>query len=126
MNPWGVLALGVSGAHNYGASLTYVENASGTPGTLANPRYKQTLTYNDAGNTLTGYDFDWTDEVLPAYDDNGNQIGNTGADVWFEGSAFMSLAYYLQGNASKADAINTEIIKKQGTSGASLGVFPTR
>lgn len=118
-----MLALGVSGAHNYGASLTYVENASGTPGTLANPRYKQTLTYNDAGNTLTGYDFDWTDEVLPAYDDNGNQIGNTGADVWFEGSAFMSLAYYLQGNASKADAINTEIIKKQGTSGASLGGY---
>ncbi|WP_313640181.1 fibronectin type III domain-containing protein [Paenibacillus sp.] len=124
VNPWGVLALGVSGTHNYGASLAYVENASGTPGTLANPRYKQTLTYNDAGNTLTGYDFDWTDEVLPAFDDNGNQIGNTGADVWFEGSAFMSLAYYMQGNTSKADAINTEIIKKQGTSGASLGGIP--
>ncbi|MEK3659125.1 fibronectin type III domain-containing protein [Paenibacillus sp. FSL F4-0236] len=124
VNPWGVLALGVSGTHNYGASLAYVENASGTPGTLANPRYKQTLTYNDAGNTLTGYDFDWTDEVLPAYDDNGNQIGNTGADVWFEGSAFMSLAYFMQGNVSKADAINTEIIKKQGTSGASLGGIP--
>lgn len=25
----------------------------------------------------------------------------------------MSLAYYLQGNASKADAINTEIIKNK-------------
>ncbi|WP_285229643.1 fibronectin type III domain-containing protein [Paenibacillus albidus] len=124
VNPWAVLALGSSGTHNYGASLAYVENASGTPGTLANPRYKQTLTYNDAGHTLTGYDFDWTDEVLPAYDDNGNQIGNTGADIWLEGSAFMSLAYYLQGNTAKADAINMEIIKKQGTSGASLGGIP--
>ncbi|WP_157261299.1 fibronectin type III domain-containing protein [Paenibacillus wynnii] len=124
VNPWGVLALGLTGTRNYGASLAYVENAAGNPGTLANPRYKQTLTYNDAGNTLTGYDFDWTDQVLPAYDDNGNQIGNTGADVWFEGSAFMSLAYYMQGNLAKADAINTEIIKKQGTSGPSLGGIP--
>ncbi|WP_047171602.1 fibronectin type III domain-containing protein [Paenibacillus borealis] len=124
VNPWGVLALGLNGTRNYGASLTYVENAAGTPGTLANPRYKQTLTYNDAGNTLSGYDFDWTDEVLPAYDDNGNQIGNTGADVWLEGTAFMSLAYYMQGNTTKANAINTEIIKKQGTSGPSLGGIP--
>jgi chitodextrinase len=124
VNPWGVLALGTNGTRNYGASIAYVENASGNPGTLANPRYKQTLTYNDAGNTLTGYDFDWTDEVLPAYDDNGNQIGLTGADVWFEGSAFMSLAYYMLGNTAKADAINTEIIKKQGTSGPSLGGIP--
>lgn len=124
VNPWAVLALGTTGTHNYGASLDYVENANGVPGTLANPRYKQTLTYNDAGNTLTGYDFDWTDEVKPAYDDNGNQIGNTGADVWFEGSAFMSLAYYMKGDVSKANAINTEIIKKQGTSGASLGGIP--
>jgi len=124
VNPWGVLALGTSGTHNYGASLAYVENANGSPGTMDNPRYKQTLTYNDAGNTLTGYDFDWTDQVMPAHDDNGNQIGSTGADVWFEGSAFMSLAYYLQGNTAKADAINNEIIKKQGTSGASLGGIP--
>lgn len=36
----------------------------------------------------------------------------------------MSLAYYMQGNQTKADAIIHEIVKKQGTSGSLLGGVP--
>ncbi|MCZ8518643.1 MULTISPECIES: fibronectin type III domain-containing protein [Paenibacillus] len=124
VNPWGVLALGLTGTRSYQSSLAYVENANGSPGTLANPKYKQTLTYNDQGGVMTAYDFDWSDEVKPAYDDNGNPIGSSGPDIWLEGSAFMSAAYYLQGNTAKADSILNELAKKQGTSGPSTGGLP--
>ncbi|MDO3413183.1 hypothetical protein QWJ34_25755 [Saccharibacillus sp. CPCC 101409] len=124
VNPWGVLALGLSGAHDYQSALSYVENANGNPGTLANPRYKYTLTYDNAGNTMTAYDFDWDGANNPLYDAQGNLIGYSGPDIWLEGSAFMSAAYYLQGNTAKADSILNELAKKQGTSGASTGGLP--
>lgn len=110
--PWGVLALGTSGVHNYSNMLAYVENANGTPGTLSNPRYKQTLVYNGV-NTLTSYDFDWQDDGAPGSSSSGG--GVLGADIWFEGSAFMSAAYYLAGNEDKANEILVELAKKQST-----------
>ncbi|MWC29605.1 fibronectin type III domain-containing protein [Paenibacillus sp. MMS18-CY102] len=123
VNPWGVLALGLSGTRNYQASLSYIENANGA-GTTESPKYVQSLTYDGSGALLTAYDFDWQYDCAVANDQNGNPIGNRCADVWFEGSAFMSLAYYMQGNQTKADSIINEIVKKQGTSGSLLGGVP--
>jgi hypothetical protein len=110
VNPWGVLALGTSGTHNYGNAVDYVENANGNPGTLSNPKYKQTLVY-DGTNSLTAYDFDWQDNGAAGSDSSGG--GSLGKDIWFEGSAFMSDAYYLKGNTKKADDILLELVKKQ-------------
>ncbi|MCR3759384.1 hypothetical protein KYB31_10335 [Clostridium felsineum] len=119
VNPWGVMALsGSNNPHNYASSLAYIENAKGNSsgvGTLSNPKYVETLTAADNGQTMTLYDFDWES-------DNAN---NRGADIWFEGSAFMSCAYYMQGNVNKADNIIDNIIKKQSTTvGESLGGVP--
>ncbi|MFB9330038.1 fibronectin type III domain-containing protein [Paenibacillus aurantiacus] len=123
VNPWGVLALGLSGTRNYQASLSYIENANGS-GTVDSPKYVHSLTYDGSGALLTAYDFDWQYDCAAGTDQNGNPIGNKCADIWFEGSAFMSLAYYMQGNQAKADAIINEIVKKQGTSGSLLGGVP--
>lgn len=117
VSPWGVLALGTTGTHTYGNMLTYVENANGNPGTLDNPRYKHTLAY-DGRNTLTAYDFDWQDNGVTAASSSGG--GVLGADIWFEGSAFMSAAYYLAGNTDKADEILVELAKKQSEGNDSL------
>lgn len=120
VNPWGVLSLGINGTHNYQLSVDTIENASGNPGTLANPKYKQTLLY-DGSNNMTAYDFDWRDDTAAAPDN----IGNYGPDIWIEGSAFMSEAYYLRGNTAKADSIINELIKKSDTRAApSLGGLP--
>ena len=35
-------------------------------GTLAHPKYVQTLTYDDEGGLMTGYDFDWQDDGAAA------------------------------------------------------------
>lgn len=73
VSPWGVLALGASGTHTYSNMLSYVENADGNPGTLATPKYKQTLVY-DGTNTITAYDFDWEDDGAAADSSNGGGI----------------------------------------------------
>ncbi len=122
VTPWGVLSLGTDGAHTYKNMLSYVENANGNPGTLNTPKYKQTLVY-DGVNTLTAYDFDWQDDGAAASETSGG--GTLGADVWFEGSAFMSAAYYLAGNTQKADEILVELAKKQSVGKDSfLGGIP--
>ena len=116
VNPWGVMALGLTGTHNYAASLDYVENAAGDAngqGTLENPKYKYTLTDESTGNNITAYDFDWESNHSPGDPKWGG--GFHDADIWFEGSAFMACAYYMAGNTSKADFILNEIIKKQAT-----------
>ncbi len=121
VNPWGVLALGLTGTRNYRDSLAAVDNANGS-GTPTSPKYVHTLPYN--GTTITAYDFDWQYDCAAATDQNGNPNGNRCADIWFEGSAFMSVAHYMNGNTAKADSIIDEIIKKQGTSGTLLGGVP--
>ncbi|WP_139488513.1 hypothetical protein [Brevibacillus dissolubilis] len=123
VNPWGVLALGLTGTRSYKDSLAYVDNANGS-GTVDSPKYVHSLTYDGSGQLLTAYDFDWQYDCANAYDQNGNPIGQKCADVWFEGSAFMSLAHYMNGNTAKADSIITEIMKKQGTSGSLYGGVP--
>ncbi len=120
VNPWGVLALGANGTHNYKDSISYVENADGNPGTLSNPRYKNTLPYGNT--TITAYDFDWQNSGATAPDNIGGGI--LGADIWFEGSAFMSCAYSMLGNETKADYILTELAKKQGKDGSKKGGLP--
>lgn len=121
VNPWGVLALGTSGTRNYGATIDYVENANANPGTTVdNPRYVHNLPYN--GGSINLYDFDWESDGLPGSSASGG--GVLGADVWFEGSAFMSVAYRMLGNTTKADAIITEMIKKQGKDGSKVGGVP--
>lgn len=122
VNPWGVLSLGKNGAHTYCNAVNYVENANGTPGTLANPKYKQTLTY-DGYNSITAYDFDWQDDGASAPVGNGS--GSLGKDIWFEGSAFMADAYYLMGNEQKGNEILNELSKKQSNgNGSKLGGIP--
>ena len=122
VNPWGVLSLGTSGSHNYENTLGYVENSNGNPGTLSNPKYKQTINY-DGANTITAYDFDWQDTGDEAPSNNGG--GPLGKDIWFEGSAFMSAANYLKGDTEKADAILLELMKKQSTGdGSKTGGLP--
>lgn len=117
VNPWGVLALGLNGTRNYQLALDTVDNAAGT-GTLQSPIYKHTLPY-DGVNMMTAYDFDWrADPVSPP-------AGQYAADIWIEGSSFMSVAYYLRGNIAKADAIINEMIKKSDSRPApSLGGLP--
>ncbi len=124
VNPWGVLGLGATGTHNYQNSLAYVENANGNPGTLSQPAYVHTLSYNDAGDVMTAYDFDWQSDNATHYGTTGQPDGVLGPDIWLEGSAFMSAAYYLTGNTTKADSILDEIGKKSGTSGDSFGGLP--
>jgi chitodextrinase len=121
VNPWGVMALGLTGTRNYRDSLAAVDNANGS-GTPTSPKYVHSLPYN--GTTITAYDFDWQYDCAAATDQNGNPNGNRCADIWFEGSAFMSVAHYMNGNTAKADGIIDEIIKKQGTSGSLLGGVP--
>ncbi len=120
VNPWGVLSLGLSGTRNYQASISYVENANGNPGTLANPKYVHSLSYN--GTTITAYDFDWQSNNAAAPSSSGG--GLLGPDIWFEGSAFMSCVYRMMGNDTKADSIIGEIIKKQGKDGSLAGGIP--
>lgn len=121
VNPWGVLGLGLTGTHNYQASLDYVENANGNPGTLENPCYKYTLPYGN--ETITAYDFDWESTNNEA---TGAQSGGglKGPDIWFEGSFFMSCAYQMRGDSTKAEEIISELIKKQGKDGSMEGGFP--
>lgn len=123
VNPWGVLALGLSGTRDYKQSLAYVDNANGT-GTTSSPKYVQTLTYDDAGNLMTAYDFDWQYDCAAATTQTGAPNGQKCADIWLEGSAFMSTAHFMNGNTAKADSILDEMIKKQGTSGTLLGGLP--
>jgi hypothetical protein len=117
VNPWGVMALGLSGTRDYFSAVNYVDNANGS-GTISSPKYVQTLTYDGAGNLLTGYDFDWQ------YDCAAADPGQKCADVWFEGSFFMASAHYMNGNTAKYNSIMNELIKKQGTSGSLLGGLP--
>lgn len=122
VNPWAVLALGIE----YEDAITYVEEASGHPdtgvGTLEYPRYVYTVEYNDAGDTLTGYDFDWQSDDAPGDPAWGG--GTLGADVWLEGSTFMAAAYYALGNDQKGDEILSEIAKKMADAGSITGGLP--
>lgn len=118
VNPWGVMALGTSGTRNYGKSIEYVENTRG--GTLSSPQYAHTLPYGNT--TITAYDFDWQSNGAAADSKIGG--GYLGADIWFEGSAFMSCAYSMLGNETKANAILSEIAKKQGKDGSMSGGIP--
>jgi len=118
VNPWGVMALGTNGTRNYGKSIEYVENARG--GTLSSPQYVHTLPY--ANTTITGYDFDWQSDWAPADSKIGG--GYLGPDIWFEGTAFMSIAYSILGNEAKSNAILSEIVKKQGKDGSMSGGIP--
>lgn len=121
VNPWGVLALGLSGTRDYRSSLASVDNAKGA-GTVGDPKYVHSLPYEST--TITAYDFDWQYDCAAAKDQNGNYNGDRCADIWFEGSAFMSVAHHMNGNTTKADTIIDEIIKKQGKSGTLLGGVP--
>ncbi len=121
VNPWGVLALGLSGTRDYKSSLASVDNAKGA-GTVGDPKYVHSLPYEST--TITAYDFDWQYDCAAAKDQNGNYNGDRCADIWFEGSAFMSVAHHMNGNTTKADTIIDEIIKKQGKSGTLLGGVP--
>ncbi|WP_173221573.1 IPT/TIG domain-containing protein [Paenibacillus alba] len=123
VNPWGVLSLGLSGVRDYKQSLAFIDNANGA-GTLTDPKYVQTLDYDGQGHMMTAYDFDWQYDCAPAQTQTGQPNGNRCADIWLEGSAFMSLAHFMNGNTSKADSILNEMIKKQGTSGTLLGGMP--
>ncbi|MDC7222485.1 MAG: family 16 glycosylhydrolase [Spirochaetales bacterium] len=118
VNPWGYLALGDDGDYVY--SLDYVEEADGSPGTLDDPCYVYSIDYDD--DTITGYDYDWQSDDEEASDDIGG--GTLGEDIWFEGSAFMSLAYYMSGEETMADDIITNIIKKQGAEDSQEGGIP--
>ncbi len=122
VNPWAVLALG----SDYAATLAYVENAAGDPltgiGTLEHPKYVQTLTYDDGGNLMTGYDFDWQDDGAAALAQNGG--GTYAADIWIEGTIFMACAYGAVGDADKAASILTEVVKKMGAAGSMAGGLP--
>lgn len=120
VNPWGVLALGATGTHNYQESISYVENAKGNPGNLQNPCYKNTLPYG--GTTITAYDFDWQNDGTAASSGSGG--GSLGADIWFEGSAFMACAYSMLGDEVKSDYIIGELAKKQGKDGSMKGGLP--
>lgn len=120
VNPWGVMALGASGTHNYKESISYVENAKGNPGTIQNPCYKNTLQYG--GTTITGYDFDWQNDGAVAPSGIGG--GVLGADIWFEGTAFMACAYRMLGDDAKSDYIIGEMAKKQGKDGSMKGGIP--
>ncbi|WP_321575633.1 beta-1,3-glucanase family protein [Paenibacillus guangzhouensis] len=122
VNPWGVLSMGLTGTRDYKQSLAFVDNANGT-GTVADPKYVHTLDY-DGTNMMTAYDFDWEYDCAEAVTPTGQPNGNKCADIWFEGSAFMSTAHYMNGNTAKANAILDELIKKQGTSGTLLGGLP--
>ncbi len=122
VNPWGVMSLGASGVRDYAESLDYVENANGNPGTLGNPRYVHTLSYDSTSDTMTLYDFDWRSDGAAASDSNGG--GVYGEDIWFEGSAFMSIAYRIAGDETKSNEIIAEIIKKQGAEGSMTGGIP--
>jgi hypothetical protein len=116
VNPWSVLGVSTG----YSSSINFVENAHGDAngiGTLANPRYAETLTDASTGKQISAYDFDWESDNAQGYDQNHNPIGLKGPDIWFEGSSFMSEAYYLLGNKTKADDILTNIIKKQDANG---------
>jgi hypothetical protein len=116
VNPWSVLGVGTG----YSNSINFVESAHGDAngiGTLANPRYAETLTDASTGKQISAYDFDWESDNAQGYDQNHNPIGLKGPDIWFEGSSFMSEAYYLLGNKTKADDILTNIIKKQDANG---------
>jgi hypothetical protein len=123
VNPWGVLALGLSGTRDYKQSIAFVDNANGS-GTPASPKYVHTLTYDGAGNLMTAYDFDWQYDCAAATTPTGGPNGQKCADIWLEGSAFMSTAHFMNGNTAKANSILDEIIKKQGTSGTLLGGLP--
>jgi len=117
VNPWSVLALGPG----YASALAYVENAAADPGTDAeHPRYVEVLPFD--GATISLYDFDWESDGRAADPSAGD--GVLGPDIWFEGSAFMSLAHATVGNTVKADAIIGEIRKKQGASGSRAGGVP--
>jgi hypothetical protein len=127
VNPWSVMALGVSdGEIDYAASLDYIENASGDPitgnGTLEHPKYVYSLTYNDVGDLMTGYDFDWQSDHGVGNPKWGG--GFYDADIWLEGSTFMAGAYYARGDDDKGDSILMEIASKLGTNGPSLGGLP--
>jgi len=122
VNPWAVLALGTG----YAGVLDSVDAADGDPdtgfGTLDHPRYVQTLTYDDDGNLMTGYDFDWQDDGAPA--DPGKGGGTYAADIWIEGTLFMACAHFAAGNAAKADAILAEVVKKMGAGSSLPGGLP--
>ncbi|MFA5006606.1 MAG: chitobiase/beta-hexosaminidase C-terminal domain-containing protein [Candidatus Izemoplasmatales bacterium] len=122
VNPWAVLALGT----DYAEVLDYVEDAVGDPvtgvGTLAHPKYVQTLTYDDEGSLMTGYDFDWQDDGAAADPAKGG--GTYAADIWIEGTVFMACAYYAVGDEAKGDAILSEVEKKMGAGGSMAGGLP--
>lgn len=87
VNPWGVLALGTTGTRDYKQGIAYVDN-----------HHLNTQTLNGISYNL--YDF--------------NSDKN---DIWFEGSAFMALAYKMNGNTTGADTIIAEIMKNQSANG---------
>lgn len=122
VNPWGVLSLGA----DYASSIDYIENAAGDPvthvGTLEYPRYKYTINYNDTDDTMTGYDFDWESDDLAAPDKNGG--GSLGADIWLEGTLFMSGAYFSLGQEDKGNEILGEVSKKMADAGSLTGGLP--
>lgn len=122
VNPWGVMALGLTGTRNYQASIDYVEHANGNGTSPASPKYAHALPYSNT--TITAYDFDWQSDCAPGSTQTGQPNGERCADIWFEGSAFMSVAYAMRGNTDQSNYIIDEIIKKQGTSSTLLGGVP--
>lgn len=126
VNPWGVLALGAGGGDEppYALSLDYVEKAGA--GTLEDPNYVYSLEFHNGNENVTIndlYDFDWEATVRDITLPNG-QPAKTGPDIWFEGTAFMSVAYRLMGEDAEAERILVEMIKKQGTNGSKKGGIP--
>jgi len=91
----GVLALGTNGTQPYAKSLEYVENSNvNGAGTLDNPRYVHTYHLKIMVNH---YYWKALWFWLAVNEEQGSDIGGggtRGADIWFEGTAFMSLAFY--------------------------------
>lgn len=87
VNTWGVLALGLSGTHNYDAAQYY---------NLYNMRTTQTL------NGVSYDVFDFNDQLN---------------DIWFEGSSFMVVSLGMDNNTYWSQYFLNQIIKNQDSTG---------
>lgn len=123
VNPWSILAIGTQ--KPYGDTLKSVEKP--TDDSSTEKKYRHSVFYKD-NLYINGYDFNWKSEIGKIDDNNESDLRNAltkrTPDIWFEGSAFMSLAYERLGDRNQADKIISEISKAQGQHGSNLGGVP--
>jgi hypothetical protein len=87
VNTWGVLALGLSGTHNYNAAQYY------------------NMSYMRTTQSLNGVSYD-------AFDFNDYLH-----DIWFEGSSFMVLSLAMDSNTYWSQYFLNQILKNQDSTG---------